>query len=460
MSFARLHNVLRTASFKLAAVYAALFIISALVLGAVVVWVVASTVERYRIQRVEAEVAFLLLEYDSEGLAELVDEVSERIESGSGGGLYYGVIGPSGERLVGNLMLAPETPIGWQDIGLPGTAPANGSQQRVLVVDVGNSARLAVGDNFRMVDEITRALVRAFVWVLAGFLVVGLVGGWLVSASFLKRIEEITKTADGIVGGDMERRIPIRGTNDDFDRLAATLNRMLDRISSLLENLRQVSNDIAHNLKTPLTRLRNRLIAAKSNGHDQSAAMSAAIDDTEEILETFSALLRIAQIESGIRRSGFRELDLSSLFEMVADDFRPVAEANKKTLTANVEPGIMASGDKELLVQMLANLLENAIRHTPAGTGIILSLAKTNDGFTASVADNGPGVPFNERERIFRRFYRLEPSRTTQGSGLGLSLVAAIADLHGLNLVVKDNGPGLSVSLGISRLPDQRDGGK
>jgi signal transduction histidine kinase len=362
--------------------------------------------------------------------------------------------------LVGNLMLAPETPIGWQDIGSPGTAPANGSQQRVLVVDVGNSARLAVGDNFRMVDEITRALVRAFVWVLAGFLVVGLVGGWLVSASFLKRIEEITKTADGIVGGDMERRIPIRGTNDDFDRLAATLNRMLDRISSLLENLRQVSNDIAHNLKTPLTRLRNRLIAAKSNGHDQSAAMSAAIDDTEEILETFSALLRIAQIESGIRRSGFRELDLSSLFEMVADDFRPVAEANKKTLTANVEPGIMASGDKELLVQMLANLLENAIRHTPAGTGIILSLAKTNDGFTASVADNGPGVPFNERERIFRRFYRLEPSRTTQGSGLGLSLVAAIADLHGLNLVVKDNGPGLSVSLGISRLPDQRDGGK
>jgi signal transduction histidine kinase len=446
MSFARLHNVLRTASFRLAAAYAALFIVSALVLGALVVWVVATTIERYRVQRVEAEVAFLLLEYDSEGLAELVDEVGERIETGSGGGLYYGVIGPLGEQLAGNLVLAPEASSGWQNIGSE-TSAAGIDQRRVFVVDIGNSVRLAVGDDFGMVEEINRALVHAFVWVLAAFLVVGLVGGWWVSSSFLRRIDEITKAADGIIGGDIERRIPVRGTNDDFDRLAATLNRMLDRISGLLENLTQVSNDIAHDLKTPLTRLRNRLVAAKSNGHDKDAAIGAAIGDTEEILETFSALLRIAQIESGTRRSGFRDLDLSSLIETVAEDFRPVAEEEGKSLIATIQPGLTATGDKELLVQMLANLLENAIKHTPLGTQIALSLAKTDAGFLARVADNGPGIPPEERERIFRRFYRLEHSRTPPGSGLGLSLVAAIADLHGLNLVVEDKGPGLSVSL-------------
>jgi signal transduction histidine kinase len=276
---------------------------------------------------------------------------------------------------------------------------------------------------------------------------VGLVGGWLVSSRFLSRIDEITKAADGIIGGDMGRRIPIRGTNDDFDRLAATLNRMLDRIAGLLENLRQVSNDIAHDLKTPLTHLRNRLVAAKSNSHDKEAAIDAAIGDTEEILETFSALLRIAQIESGTRRSGFREVDLSWLFETVAEDFRPVAEEEGKSLVPVIQPGLTTTGDKDLLVQMLANLLENAIRHTPAGTQIELSLARMASGFVASVADNGPGVPADERERIFRRFYRLEKSRTTQGSGLGLSLVAAIADLHGIAVAAWDNAPGLSVSM-------------
>ena len=452
MSSARLPKVIRTASFKLAAAYAALFVVSALVLGAVVFWVVASALERQRVEGIEAEMAFLQVEYAAEGLAELIEETGERISSGRGGGLYYAVVSADGRLLAGNLTEAPDR-IGWQDIDYPiGGLNNADTRLRVLVVDIGNSVRLAVGDDFGLIEEIHRVLLGAFGWVLLAFLILGLAGGWLASSGFLKRVDLITKTADAIISGDVTRRIPIRGTDDDFDRLSATLNRMLDRISGLLESLRQVSNDIAHDLKTPLTRLRNGLAAAKSSSRQgpERAAIAAAIGETDRVLDTFSALLRIAQIESGTRRAGFRDVDLSCLVATVADDFRPVAEGQKKSLITDIQAGVATFGDQELLTQMLANLIENAIRHTPGDTQICLSLRSTASGVVAIVRDNGPGIPLEEREHVFRRFHRLERSRTTQGHGLGLSLVAAIADLHGIEVVVEDNAPGLAVILRIA----------
>jgi signal transduction histidine kinase len=218
----------------------------------------------------------------------------------------------------------------------------------------------------------------------------------------------------------------------------------------LMEALRQVTNDIAHDLRTPLGRLRQQLEEAHRTARDVSdydRAVENAMVEVDSILTTFAALLRIAQVESGTRRSGFRRIDLSSIANAVCQAFTPAAEDTGKTLGTNIADGLAVEGDRDLLTQMLANLVENAISHTPPGTLIMVSLTQEDSCPVIGVTDTGPGVPAEERTRIFERFYRSERSRTTPGSGLGLSLVAAIADLHGISLSPKDNHPGFKVTL-------------
>lgn len=242
----------------------------------------------------------------------------------------------------------------------------------------------------------------------------------------------------------------MRGTGDDLDRLAGTLNRMLDRIGVLMDSLRQVSSDVAHDLRTPLSRLRQRLEGALTSAGsvaEYQAAVEAAVAEAESLLETFSALLRIAQVEGGSPRSGFRDVDLSGVVEAVVDAFLPDAEDGGRALVSDVAPNVAMRGDQELLTQMLANLAENALRHTPAGTRILVRLGEGGDGPLLEVEDNGPGVPEEDRARILRRFYRGERSRTTAGSGLGLSLVAAVAELHDAALLLDDARPGLRISI-------------
>lgn len=441
----RLRNVVGTASFRLAAIYGVLFAVSALFLGAIVLWVVGAALDRQRVDRIISEVAFLRLEYE-EGLEELGGEVRERMQSGSG--MYYAVFGSSGAALEGNLPSASRE-LGWHEVSIVVRPDPTSHRIRYLVSDFGDSVRLAVGDDYGLVDEIRRGLVGTFGWIVAAFLGMGLVGGWLSSIGFLKRVDTITRTANAIIAGDVNQRIPLKGSDDDFDRLSATLNRMLDRISDLLDSLRQISSDIAHDLKTPLTRLRNRLVTAASGGETTATveAINAAVAETDQILGSFQALLRIAQIESGSRRAGFREVDLSSLVKMVTSDFCPVAEESGKQIVADVQQSISVVGDEELLVQMLANLIENSIRHASQGSQINVALRRTSGHIEAVVADDGPGIPVEEREKVFRRLYRLERSRSTPGTGLGLSIVAAIADLHDMKIVAEDNGPGLRIRL-------------
>jgi signal transduction histidine kinase len=275
-------------------------------------------------------------------------------------------------------------------------------------------------------------------------------GGLLLSRSFLSRVDAITETAESIIEGKLSSRVPLRGTDDHFDRLSSTLNRMLDRISALMESLSHVSAEIAHALRTPLGRLRQKLEAARvqmrRNGQDETL-IDAAIAESDTLLDTFSALLRIAQIEGAARYRGFRQVDLSALFSTVADAYSAAAEDEGKQIFADIEPDLLGWGDRDLLAEMLANLLDNAIRHTPEGTRIELSLKKRGSKLIACVADSGPGIPVEERKNVFLRFYRLERSRTTPGNGLGLSLVAAVADLHGIELLLEDNAPGLRLTL-------------
>jgi signal transduction histidine kinase len=249
--------------------------------------------------------------------------------------------------------------------------------------------------------------------------------------------------------------VPLAGTSDDFDRLAATLNRMLERIALLMESLRQVSSDVAHDLRTPLTRLYQRLEVAREFAKGEptyEASINAALAEAQGLLDTFSALLRIAQVEGGSPRSRFRLVDLTAVAETVADAYRPDAEQGGRLLISRLALGAFVSGDQELLTQAVANLVENAVRHTPSGTRVDVRLQDHGEaGLVLSVEDDGPGVSKAELPRLTDRFYRAECSRTTPGNGLGLTLVSAIAELHGTTLELSAMSPGFRAAMAFVR---------
>jgi signal transduction histidine kinase len=320
-----------------------------------------------------------------------------------------------------------------------------------LVSDLGGGVLLAVGGDLRQIGDLEHAIATAFLWTVGLAAVLGISGGAVLSRAFLRRVDAIARTAEAIIGGDLARRMPLRGTGDDLDRLASTLNRMLDRIGVLMESLRQVSSDVAHDLRTPLSRLYQRLEGARAHARsvaEYESAIDAALGEAEGLLETFAALLRIAQLEGASPRAGFRDVNLTAVTETVCDAYRLDAEDAGHQLTATISPGIAVSGDQELLTQALANLVENALRHTPSGTRINVRLTGSSDaGVLLSVEDDGPGVAAADLPRLTDRFYRAERSRTTPGNGLGLSLVSAVAELHGAKLRVDAMEPGLQVSL-------------
>ena len=448
MSFGLPHRLMHKSSFGLALLYATLLAASAVIVGFIVYWTVQTSVDRRMTARIDAEIEILKGELQSEGSAELTREVQTRINYF--GALEYFLADADGKTLAGNLNNPPATD-GWSDIAVPEGQHGNDPKYfRVKTVHLDNGFRLVVGDDLGPKEDIRRAFLGALDWALLAFLVLTLTAGALLSSAFLSRVDAIDRTAEAIINGDLGSRVVLRGTNDNFDRLSATLNRMLDQIQLLMESLGQVSNDIAHALRTPLGRLRQKLETARvTSGANSKCAtiIDAALVETDNILDTFSALLRIAQIESGTRTAGFREIDLSKLFETVSEAFSAAAEDDGKTLTAKIAPAVKLWGDGDLISEMLANLIDNAIRHTPEGAHIEVSLVNHGSQLVASVADDGPGVPQSEYERIFRRFYRLERSIRTPGTGLGLSLVAAVAELHGMEFCASDNAPGLRMTI-------------
>jgi signal transduction histidine kinase len=280
--------------------------------------------------------------------------------------------------------------------------------------------------------------------------VLALIGGAMMSRSMSRRIEVINETSLEIMSGDLSRRIPSRGTNDDFDKLAENLNTMLDRIEALMEGVKRVSDNIAHDLRTPLARLRNHLEMLKKRPlSDQNhwESVETAIAEADGLLSTFNALLRIAGIESKKQRTDFGLIDLEQLLQDVAELYEPIIEEKRQQFDLQVNSHVAISGDRDLLFQCIANLLDNAIKYTPKGGTVVLALETTDKATQIIIADSGPGIPEEERERVFQRFYRLEESRTTAGNGLGLSLASAVASLHDMTITLQDNYPGLRVVL-------------
>jgi signal transduction histidine kinase len=453
-------NLLRSHSFRLALLYLGLFSASVLAIFAVIYWATAGYMARTLDQSVDAELASLQNIYETSGRPGLIQAIEDRSSAPRGRSSYEILLDPSGVKLAGSLPAQPPR-IGWQDLPMPATEKGadEGDTMRAKGTLLPDGDFLLVGQSSYQLREAREVIVRAFGWGLVVTLITGLIGGVLMSAAMLRRLDSIRRTAESIMAGDLTRRIPTQGTGDDFDLLARSLNEMLDRIHGLMEDLRQVSSDIAHDLRTPLTRLRQRveMVSARATTVAEHRQLTATVlRDTDEILKTFAAMLRIAEIEAGAARARFAEVDLSALLKAIIELYAPLAEDQKQRLLGHIDHDLRIEGDRELLTQMLVNLVENALRHTPPGTLIELRAEAEAGRPVCIIADSGPGIPAPDRHKVFRRFYRLDRSRATPGSGLGLSLVAAIAGLHNTTIDLDDNQPGLRVTLRFPLFRDAR----
>jgi signal transduction histidine kinase len=447
-----LPRLLRTSSFRLTLLYAGLFGASVLILFAVIYWATGLYMTNSLDAAVDSDLTELQGDFHSGGSAALTARIEGRVRQMPDGPMYYLLQARGGKVLAGNLP-AFHGGRGWFDLMVPGSDPRDGTRTLALrahgLVLPGGDYLMVGVDAFPR-EEMHELILRAFGWGALITLVLAFGGGALISGGLLRRIETISRAARDIMDGDFTRRIPDRGTDDEFDRLVSSLNAMLDRMERSMESVRQVSNDIAHDLRTPLTRLRQRLERAQHRARSLAAWQDAAagsIAEMDAILETFGALLRIAQIESGLARRHFARVDLSELLHTLAEVYQPMADDRDQRFTAEIAAGLAVWGDRELLAQMLANVIENAMKHSPPGAAIGLCATASPSAVEVVVADSGPGIPAAERDRVFRRFYRLESSRSTPGSGLGLSLVAAIAALHQVGIELMDNDPGLRVRL-------------
>jgi signal transduction histidine kinase len=451
-------RVFKTESFRSAALFATLFLILSWVLLGVVYWIVNGTQTAALVGAIDADINTIENGYRGEGLPEAIEVVRQRLGAGkySGADLPGGYIfirdAASGE-VEGNLQLE-EFKQGLFSVPAP-RRQKHRSAATVLGrgVYIADGIYLFVGRDTGQIAATRARILEAFAWIEGVAVVLAGLGGIFFSVQFMRRIDAITRTCQAIIAGKFSDRIPLRGSGDELDTLSAAINDMLDRISTLLDNLRQVSSDVAHDLRTPLTHLRSRLEEARQRSvttDDYAAVVSRAIDDTDHLLVIFSALLRISQIESGSRLAAFSALSLTDLLEKICEMYGPVAEDEQHVLVHELQKDVRIRGDAELLTQMFSNLIENSIRHTPSGTRIMIRLRVSGDAVVASVEDDGPGIPAAEYDKVFRRFYRLTSSRSAPGYGLGLAMVGAIANLHHAKIELNDNHPGLRCEITIA----------
>lgn len=447
----RIRSLIKSTGFRFALLHTLVFVLSVSVIAWVAEVTVTSALEQQAHDRVETEAASLIAEYQRHGLSGLRSTIEERA-SAAKRRLQYAIVDANGQVTVGDRYLAEFARTTSSQAQIVPRHNGENATDNILVASrlLDGDLRLVIADNLESVEDVEDVVLNGFLVALALALLLGLGAGALFTRSLLRRVDSVTRTAEAIIGGDLSQRIALTGSGDDFDRLSTTLNTMLDKIHDLLENLRQVSNDIAHDLRTPLARLRQQLEDVRNHASTQidcERAIDHAIVEADALLDTFSALLRIAQIEAGVRRSSFRTVDLSDVMLTVAEAYGPVLEDSGRILETDIREPVTITGDRELLIQLFSNLIENALRHTPRGTNVAMRLSRAGSLGCAEILDNGPGVPEGERSRVLRRFYRLERSRTTPGNGLGLSLVAAIADVHAAKIELSDNNPGIKITI-------------
>ena len=450
--FARLQKIFRTTAFKLSLAYLVVFAVLASVGLGYVAWNARRVLDDQIVSTIEAEINGLSEQYTAGGLRRLIAVVERRARE-PGASLYL-VTTPAGEQVVGNVSRVPvgvlSTPGQYEGPYERGSDSERSEHRAIMrVYTLAGGFRLLVGRDTEERDRLRAAIGNTFGSSLALVLVLGVVGGWFVASRVLKRVDDMTETTRTIMAGDLDGRLRLAGTGDELDRLAQNLNLMLERIGELMHGMRQVSDNIAHDLKTPLTRLRNRADEALRKAETPEAlraAIEGIVEDSDGLIRVFNALLTIARLEAGNGpEAGARPFDAGEVAREVAELYEPLAEERGLRLALDVEPDLRITGNRELVGQALANLIDNAIKY--GAEAIAVTARRAGETVVLGVADRGPGIPEAERARVLDRFVRLDAARSRPGFGLGLSLVNAVARLHGGSLTLADNGPGLSVTL-------------
>ena len=469
------HKLFHSSSFRLALLYMMLFSLSSVALLGFIYWSTAGYMAQQSDETIETEIAGLSERYESEGLAGLTLLIQERIARKPFGSSLYLLTDANFRPLVGNLLRWPavnETATGWLNFRLLYPQGGKSHRARARPFRLRGDFYLLVGRDIHALEKTQKMIVDTFGWGMLITLIFAMIGGMMTSRAMVRRIESINQTSREIINGDLTRRIPSHQSGDEFDELIDNLNKMLDQIESLMMSVRSVSDNIAHDLRTPLTRLRNHLEPLRTvsprakqlrneslldpgagDSRKNEAAIERAILEADGLLVTFGALLRIARIESNQQREQFVPVDLVALIQDVIELYEPLAEEKSQSLQLNhPSQPIILNGDRDLLFQALANLLDNAIKYTPRQGEISIRLTNNQKKGSIIIADSGPGIPAEARERVLQRFYRLETSRTTTGNGLGLSLVAAVINLHHMTMKLTDNSPGLRVEIEFTLL--------
>jgi len=398
---------------------------------------------------INAEVQALSETYSNKGYPGLLVMLSERIEQQRPGDTNLYLLADSQFRpLVKNIPSWPRVANVEEGDWLVFDVGSKEYKARARIFEVEGRFNLLVGKTMRDLATLSALLRKALIWGLLLTLLLGLIGGLMIRRTLSSRLSSINQTSREIMQGDLRKRIDTRGTGDEFDQLATNLNSMLDQIEHGMEGVRRVSDNIAHDLKTPLARLKNKVEELKfevSGNDKQEAQIDQIVGEADGLLGTFNALLRIARIEYSEQRESFRDVDVTSILNDLEELYEPVIEERGQTLSVQINEPMRLFSDRDMLFQAFANLLDNAIKYTPSGGEIVIKSYKENQLWHVEINDNGPGIPEDQHEKVVQRFYRLDQSRTTPGSGLGLSLVFAVLKLHKLDLKFFDNKPGLKV---------------
>ncbi len=426
--------------------------------SALVLIVVERSIAMYAIAATDgglkSEAAILSGEDRESGRSSLLAAIARHRRASGEEAFRYQLIDRTGRLLVDDIG-ARTVRLGWGQVAVhddPQESGAAAETLKSLGVALPNGGTLVVATDTYDIQELRRGLDRFLVVAGAAITGLALLGGYAIGALFMRRLDRVNAAIGRVMAGNTAERLPPIGISREFDQLSANLNAMLDKIGALMDGLRQVTTDIAHDLRTPLGRLRQHLEQTR-DARDPArieAGIDTAIAQTDEVLAIFRALLRIGTLEGGDGRQYFAALDLSELVGRVIAAYQPVAEDDGKSLIAEHADGLLVEGDAELLAQMMTNLIDNAIRHTPAGSTIVSRLERIDGAIVASVSDDGPGIPPHERDNVLTRFYRLDRSRNLPGAGLGMALAAAIAALHHVRLDLLDNRPGLRVRLAFA----------
>jgi len=458
-SMSALGKLVRTTAFKLSLAYLLIFTIFAFVGLGYVAWNAQRLLTNQFISSIESEIDSLSNLYRFGGLRRLVTSVERR--SRAPGALLYLVTTETGERVAGNVGALPPDVLGrtGQFETLYNRTDETEARPDMAIVRVyllPGGFRLLVGRDIEERRRLQEVIYRAFGYSLLFIVVLGCVGGWFITRRVLKRVDDMTEITRHIMTGDLGGRLAIAGTGDELDRLAQNLNDMLDRIGELMRGMQEVSDNIAHDLKTPLTRLRNKAdeaLRTASTPDELKSALEATIEESDNLIRIFNALLMIARLEAGNAREGLADFDAAEAVRDVAELYDALAEEAGVSLEVSVEDDLPIHGSRELLGQAMANLLDNALKYGSAAGGepqtISVAAHRSDGDVRIVVADRGPGIPEAERGRVLERFVRLETARSRPGFGLGLSLAAAVARLHGGYLLLEDNEPGLRVILAL-----------